>query len=61
MFTFNEPYVESDPQIIRSDFADLSEEFTYGDYSSDLLHKLACYVSTDTLRDFMNDLAMGRV
>ena len=56
MFELNEPYEQSDPQTIRSDFAELSEEL-----GVILLDRLACYISTDTLREFMNDLAMGRV
>jgi hypothetical protein len=61
MFQFNEPYDQSDPQAIRSDFAELSEQFSYSEYKSDLLDKLACYLPTDTLRVFMDYLAMGRV
>jgi hypothetical protein len=61
MFKFNEPYEQDDPQTIREDFAELSEQFSYQEYSGDLLQKLACYLPTDTLRSFMDDLAMGRV
>jgi len=61
MFQFNEPYEQSDPQTIRADFAELSDQFNYPEYSADLLDKLACYLPTDTLREFMDDLAMGRV
>ena len=59
MFEFNEPYEQSEPNIIRSDFAELMA--TYDSDCEPLLHKLACYLSTDTLREFMDDLAMGRV
>lgn len=58
MFTINEPYDQADPQTIRADFAELSFDLFNAD---DLLQRLACYVSTDTLREFMDDLAMGRV
>lgn len=58
MFTINEPYDQADPQTIRADFAELSFDLFNSD---DLLQRLACYVSTDTLREFMDDLAMGRV
>lgn len=57
MFTLDQPYEETDPQVIRSDFAELGDLMG----SADLLHRLACYVNTDTLRSFMDDLAMGRV
>jgi len=60
MFEFNEPYEESEPNIIRSDFAELLAGYHPDDIEA-LLFKLACYLSTDTLRDFMDDLAMGRV
>jgi hypothetical protein len=59
MFEFNEPYEESDPDVIRADFAELPDY--YADNAEALLSSLAYYLPTDTLRDFMDDLAMGRV
>jgi hypothetical protein len=53
MFEFYEPYKESDPQQIRSDFNDI--------LSFDIARRLACYLPTDTLRAFLDDVAMGRV
>jgi hypothetical protein len=58
MFQFDEPYTETDPQTIREDMFELgSNEY---DAVSTLL-KLATYLPTDTLREFMDDYAMGRV
>ena len=59
MFEFNEPYEESDPQAIRADFAELV--LVYDQNVDGLLNSLASYLPTDTLREFMDDLAMGRV
>jgi hypothetical protein len=59
MFEFNEPYEESDPQAIRADFAELV--LVYDQNVDGLLNSLANYLPTDTLREFMDDLAMGRV
>ena len=59
MFEFNSPYEETDPQTIRADFAELC--FLYDNDCEPLLHKLACYLSSDLLREFMDDLAMDRV
>lgn len=60
MFEFNEPYEESEPNIIRSNFAELIAGYHSDDIEA-LLFKLASYLPTDTLREFMDDLAMGRV
>ncbi len=60
MFEFNEPYEQTEPNVIRSDFAELIAGYHPDDIEA-LLFKLACYLSTDTLREFMDDLAMGRV
>jgi hypothetical protein len=59
MFEFNEPYEESDSQAIRADFAELV--LVYDPNVDGLLNSLANYLPTDTLREFMDDLAMGRV
>lgn len=61
MFDWNRPYEESDPQEIRADFAELTITDEDNTFSAHLLHKLACYLPTDTLRSFMDDLAMERV
>jgi hypothetical protein len=60
MFEFNEPYEQTEPNVIRSDFAELIAGYHPDDLEA-LLFKLACNLSTDTLREFMDDLAMGRV
>ena len=58
MFQFNEPYEETDPQTIREDMYELGSD----DYDAvSVLLKLATYLPTDTLREFMDDYAMGRV
>jgi hypothetical protein len=58
MFQFNEPYEQSDQQIIREDMYELgSNEYD----AVSVLLKLANYLPTDTLREFMDDYAMGRV
>jgi hypothetical protein len=58
MFEFNQPYEQTDPQAIRDDFYDLITELENGFY---IAEKLGKYLPTDTLREFMDDLAMGRV
>ena len=60
MFEFNSPYEETDPQTIRADFAELMSTYHPDDVEA-LLHKLACYLSSDHLREFMDDLARDRV
>jgi hypothetical protein len=62
MFTFNEPYDDDNnlpPADIREDFSGLTFEHGYDPQS--ILDRLAVYLPADTLRDFMNDLAMDRV
>lgn len=60
MFEFDTEYVRpSDPNQIRDDFHSLTDEF--GCDPADLLKRLSCYLPTDTLAEFMDDLAMGRV
>jgi hypothetical protein len=48
-----------EPQLIRDDFWDLTRSEGYD--PDDILDRLANFLPTDTLKDFMNDLAMGRV
>jgi hypothetical protein len=62
MFEFDQPYEEIDPNNIRADFNELilTDGCEYS-YTGHLLDKLARYIPTDTLRQFMDDLAMGRV
>jgi hypothetical protein len=58
MFQFYGPYEETDPQTIREDML----QFGSNEYSAmSTLLKLATYLPTDTLREFMDDYAMGRV
>ena len=62
MFQFNEPYDPADDlpaPDIREDFSDL----TYGQglNPQGVLDSLACWLPADKLREFMDDLAMGRV
>lgn len=62
MFTFDEPYDPDNklpPSDIREDFSGLT--FEHGMHAQELLDKLACYLSTDMLAEFMDDLSMGRV
>jgi len=47
------------PQQIRDEFTSLWEEQVIG--KEYLLRALSNYVSTDTLAEFMDDLANGRV
>jgi hypothetical protein len=59
MFEFDSSYDSKDPDTIREDFAGLC--FEHGQDPQTLLDKLACYLPTDKLAEFMDDLAMGRV
>jgi hypothetical protein len=61
MFTFDHPYEAADlsPADIRNDFWDLTND--HGMAPQDLLNRLAAFLPADTLADFMDDLAMGRV
>jgi hypothetical protein len=60
-FIFDQPYQWEDlpPADIREDFAGLC--FEHGQDPQDLLDKLAGYLSSEMLGEFMDDLAMGRV
>ena len=62
MFQFNEPYDPSDdlpPADIREDFSDLT--FGAGLEPQGVLDRLAVWLPADKLREFMDDLAMGRI
>ena len=56
MFIENQPYGENDPSTVRDDFWLVSQDCP--DYA---LAALTRWLPTDTLADFMDDLAMGRV
>jgi hypothetical protein len=56
MFLENQPYLENDPSTVRDDFWLVSQDCP--DYA---LAALTRWLPTDTLADFMDDLAMGRV
>jgi hypothetical protein len=62
MFQFNEPYDPADnlpPADIREDFSDLT--FSQNLDPQGVLDRLAVWLPADKLREFMDDLAMGRV
>jgi hypothetical protein len=62
MFIFDETYDKDNtlsPQEIRNDFSDLT--YDMGMNPQTLLDQLACYLPADKLREFMDDLANGRV
>ena len=56
MITFDQPYSETDPQTIRIDAMELGEELGLSIY-----FRLMNYVDTDTLREFIDDVQMGRI
>jgi hypothetical protein len=56
MLLENQPYIESDPSTVRNDFGLVSQDCP--DYA---LAALCRWLPADTLADFMDDLAMGRV
>ena len=60
-FIFDEPYQYGDlaPQDIREDFAGLC--FEHGQDPQTVLDSLAAYLPADTLAQYLDDLAMGRV
>ena len=62
MFEFNQPF-DPDNNLpaadIREVFCGLS--FEYGCDPQETLDKLASFLPADTLREFLDDLAMGRV
>ena len=62
MFQFDEPYDPSNDlpsPDIREDFSGLT--FEGGLDPQDLLDRLAGWLPADKLREFMDDLAMGRI
>lgn len=62
MFQFNEPYDSANdlpPADIREDFSDLT--FSQNLDPQGVLDRLAVWLPTDKLREFMDDLAMGRI
>ena len=62
MFVFNEPYDPADnlpPADIREDFSGLT--FEQGLDAQGVLDRLGVWLPADKLREFMDDLAMGRV
>jgi len=56
MFLEDQPYIESDPSTVRDDSWFVSQDCP--DYA---LAALGRWLPADTLADFMDDLAMGRV
>jgi hypothetical protein len=56
MFLEDQPYLENDPSTVRDDFWLVSQDCP--DYA---LAALGRWLPTDTLAEFMDDLAMGRV
>lgn len=52
-------YTTLEPQQIRDEFASLWQDQVIG--KEYLLRALSNYVNTDTLADFMDDLAHGRI
>jgi hypothetical protein len=62
MFQFNEPYDPTDdlpPADIREDFSDLT--FSQRLDPQGVLDRLAVWLPADKLKEFMDDLAMGRI
>ena len=61
-FYFDQPYDAADdlpPADIREDFSGLT--FEHGCDPQQMLDRLACWLPADKLREFMDDLAMGRI
>jgi len=60
-FIFDQPYQYGDlsPADIREDFAGLC--FEHGQDPQTVLDSLAAYLPADTLGEFLDDLAMGRI
>ena len=60
-FVFNQPYQWENlpPADIREEFAGLC--FEHGQDPQATLDRLAAYLPADTLGEFLDDLAMGRV
>jgi hypothetical protein len=60
-FVFDQPYQWGDlpPADIREDFAGLC--FEHGQDPQATLDRLAAYLPADTLAEFLDDLAMGRI
>ena len=62
MFQFNAPYDPTDslpPADIREDFSDLT--FSQNLDPQGVLDRMAVWLPADKLREFMDDLAMGRI
>ena len=60
-FIFDEPYQWGDlpPADIREDFSGLC--FEHGQDPQVVLDSLAAYLPADTLAEYLDDLAMGRI
>ena len=60
-FIFDQPYQWGDlpPEDIREEFAGLC--FEHGQDPQATLDRLAAYLPADTLGEFLDDLAMGRI
>jgi len=60
-FVFDQPYQWENlpPADIREDFADLC--FEHGQDPQLVLDSLAAYLPADTLAQYLDDLAMGRI
>jgi hypothetical protein len=60
-FIFEQPYQWGDlpPADIREDFAGLC--FEHGQDPQTVLDSLAAYLPADTLAQYLDDLAMGRI
>jgi hypothetical protein len=60
-FIFDQPYQYGDlpPADIREDFAGLC--FEHGQDPQVVLDSLAAYLPADTLAQYLDDLAMGRI
>ena len=60
-FVFDQPYQWGDlpPADIREEFAGLC--FEHGQDPQATLDRLAAYLPADTLGEFLDDLAMGRI
>lgn len=61
-FYFDQPYDAADdlpPADIREDFSGLT--FEHGYDPQQMLDRLACWLPANKLREFMDDLAMGRI
>lgn len=57
MITFDQPYNETDPQTIRNDAMELGYDVGY----ESAYLRLMNYLSTDVLKEFIDDVQMGRI